>query len=75
MYQNCTTRQFGFGKDLNLKICQKAPILPFAPKNSWVMCAGLSTQIPMMIMRLVADTVSIVNPGNKTSKCQIPNSN
>ena len=40
-------------------------VLPWDIRNSWVIWAGQSTQSPMLMMRFVDDTVSIVKPKRK----------
>ena len=46
----------------------RASLVPGEAKNSWVMWAAESTQIPMQMMRLVQEIVSMVKP----QKCIIP---
>ena len=42
--------------------------VPWDAKNSWAMWAGQSTQRPILMIRLVDETVSMVSPRNTEQK-------
>ena len=48
-------------------ICLNSEIfqIPWEARNSWAMWAGQSTQRPMLMIKLVDETVSMVSPKNK----------